>query len=143
MSTFVNCDHITAIFRSNLPPEKGVMANHDVMTCCNSIHVDFKYLIGSSVANWQNTKTIFYLEGSKIFLFLFGPLFEAPHFRADYSEKKRTPCYTHRKEEIPSIYNLPAFEMSPFSDACKTKYLSQFWQIFADVRDWVMPSQKI
>ena len=115
MSTFVNCDHITAIFKSNLTPEKGVMANHDVTTCCNSIHVDFKYLIGSSVANWKNTKTIFYLECIKISLFSFGPFFEAPHFRADYSEKRRTPCYTQRKKEIPSIYNLSVFQMSPHS----------------------------
>lgn len=42
---------ITTVFMSNLPPEKGVMAKHDVMTCCNNIQVDFKYLIGSMTAN--------------------------------------------------------------------------------------------
>lgn len=56
---------ITTVFMSNLPPEKGVMAKHDVMTCCNNIQVDFKYLIGSMAANWQSAKTVFYLEGSK------------------------------------------------------------------------------
>ena len=64
-----NCNHNTTVFMSNLPSEKGVMAKHDVMTCCNNIQVDFKYLIGSMAANWQSAKTIFCLEGSKKFCF--------------------------------------------------------------------------
>lgn len=103
-----NCNHNTTFFMSNLPPQKGFMAKY-VMTCCNNIQVDFKYLIRSIAANWQSAKTIFYLEGSKKNLFSFGAVFKAPHFHVYHSIKKRTHCYTHRNKKIPSIYNLPAF----------------------------------